>query len=137
MYPFESDFDNFAALTGDASWKDDKMRGYFKKLEKTNQFFRTPFSHGNNGWMSTTQADLRNLVQPLDAQLLGVAAAIIADIKPTPWGDINGAGSMSTEGWHLRMYRFWFCFHSPSPQPQALFLSYFVHRNFFFFFFWC
>ncbi|KAG9528249.1 glucose-methanol-choline oxidoreductase-like protein, partial [Aureobasidium melanogenum] len=33
VYPHRSDFDNIAAITGDASWSADNMRKYFVKLE--------------------------------------------------------------------------------------------------------
>ena len=34
VYPHNSDWQNIADLTGDASWAPDKMRAYFEKLER-------------------------------------------------------------------------------------------------------
>src|SRR5262245_57484580 len=33
LYPHEADWDGIAALTGDASWRADRMRAYFQRLE--------------------------------------------------------------------------------------------------------
>ena len=33
IYPHNADWDRIAELTGDASWRADKMRGYFERIE--------------------------------------------------------------------------------------------------------
>ena len=58
VYPHDSDWKSIADLTGDASWAPDKMRGYFKKLERCT-YARDPASgHGDQGWLTTTGFDL-------------------------------------------------------------------------------
>lgn len=65
VYPHDSDWDNIAALTGDASWKAENMRGYFERLE--NCHHRSPYRwlaklginptrHGFSGWLDTEKA---------------------------------------------------------------------------------
>src|SRR5262245_44859915 len=59
VYPHESDWNHIADVTGDDSWRADKMRGYFSVLEKceylgTNQ---DATGHGFKGWLSTNRAD--------------------------------------------------------------------------------
>ena len=65
VYPHDADWDNIAALTGDASWKADNMRKYFELLE--NCQYRpldrawaeagvNPSRHGWNGWLQTEKA---------------------------------------------------------------------------------
>lgn len=64
VYPHNSDWQNIADLTGDASWAPDKMRAYFEKLERCayvkdpGQGKPNPTRHGYKGWLSTTDFDL-------------------------------------------------------------------------------
>jgi choline dehydrogenase-like flavoprotein len=65
VYPHDADWDNIAALTGDASWSAPNMRSYFELLE--NCQYRpldrelgligiNPSKHGWNGWLPTEKA---------------------------------------------------------------------------------
>jgi choline dehydrogenase-like flavoprotein len=65
VYPHNGDWDNIAALTGDASWKAGNMRQYFQRME--NCHYRTPYRwlswlginparHGFGGWLHTEKA---------------------------------------------------------------------------------
>ena len=58
VYPHDSDWDHIAELTGDDSWKSDRMRGYFERLERCE--YQVPDAatrHGFRGWLCTNVAD--------------------------------------------------------------------------------
>jgi len=80
VLPQDSDWNNIAAITGDDSWKADKMDGYFERLENCTYVARpgslkSAFSsltellqghddwrdlqhgHGFDGWLTTSEAD--------------------------------------------------------------------------------
>jgi choline dehydrogenase len=65
VYGHNSDWQHIADLTGDSSWKPDKMRGYFERLERCGYVKRpakgapNPTRHGYGGWLSTTGPDLK------------------------------------------------------------------------------
>jgi choline dehydrogenase len=65
VYPQNADWDFIADLTGDASWRAEKMRSYFQRLERCRHrpFYRwlarlgiNPTRHGWRGWLSTERA---------------------------------------------------------------------------------
>ena len=65
VYPHNEDWDRVADLTGDESWRADRMRAYFERLEDCRhrplaRFFGrlgiTPSRHGWGGWLSTEKA---------------------------------------------------------------------------------
>jgi choline dehydrogenase-like flavoprotein len=65
VYPHNADWDGIAALTGDASWRAETMRGWFEMLEDCrHRPLERPWSwlglnrsrHGWNGWLSTEKA---------------------------------------------------------------------------------
>ena len=65
VYPHDADWDGIAALTGDATWAADKMRGYLERLENCHHrpLYRwlgklgiNPSRHGWNGWLQTEKA---------------------------------------------------------------------------------
>jgi choline dehydrogenase-like flavoprotein len=66
VYPADEDWDGIADLTGDESWRPDKMRGYFELLENCHHrpFDRVlaestghnPSQHGWRGWLQTEKA---------------------------------------------------------------------------------
>jgi choline dehydrogenase len=64
--PHNSDWDELADLTGDPSWRSDRMRPYFERLENCGHrpFERllsklglNPSRHGWSGWLSTERAN--------------------------------------------------------------------------------
>jgi choline dehydrogenase len=80
VYPHNADWDGIAALTGDASWSADRMRGYFERLEdcRHRPIWRllgelgiNPSRHGWGGWLQVEKAipraalDDRDLVDVL------------------------------------------------------------------------
>ena len=64
VYPHDADWDNIAALTGDASWNAANMRTYFERLENCHHRCLTaafvvglnPTRHGFKGWLHTEKA---------------------------------------------------------------------------------
>ena len=65
VYPHDADWDEIAALTGDASWKADRMRTFFERLENCHHrpvsrllswLGINPTRHGFRGWLSTEKA---------------------------------------------------------------------------------
>ncbi len=64
VYGHGSDWDHIAELTGDPSWRAERMRTYFERLERCGYVDRpgagqpNPTRHGYEGWLSTTGPDL-------------------------------------------------------------------------------
>jgi len=65
IYPHDADWDNIAALTGDASWNANNMRKYFRRMENCHYrpLYRwlsrlgfNPGRHGFRGWLHTEKA---------------------------------------------------------------------------------
>lgn len=65
VYPHNDDWDYIAELTGDPSWRADKMRSHFERLERCRHrpLFRwlaklgfNPTRHGWSGWLTTERA---------------------------------------------------------------------------------
>jgi len=62
VYPHNADWNQIADLTGDASWRAEKMRAYFERLENCthrpeerlhSHLGRNPSRHGWDGWLHT------------------------------------------------------------------------------------
>jgi choline dehydrogenase-like flavoprotein len=62
IYPHNADWNQIADLTGDASWRAEKMRDYFERIEKCahrpgehalSHLGQNPSRHGWNGWLQT------------------------------------------------------------------------------------
>ena len=65
VYPHNTDWNYIADLTGDASWRAERMRGYFERLERcahrpdeqaANHLGANPSRHGWSGWLQTESA---------------------------------------------------------------------------------
>jgi choline dehydrogenase len=72
VYPHASDWNDIAQITGDPSWRADKMRRYFEILERC-EYLKTSDDargHGFKGWLATRRADAR--VALTDLRLLSV-----------------------------------------------------------------
>ncbi|MFL5088395.1 MAG: GMC family oxidoreductase [Xanthobacteraceae bacterium] len=61
--PHNSDWAHIAKLTGDSSWRPERMRDYFKRFERC-EYIQLPWNrwwnwgrHGFHGWLSTSLAD--------------------------------------------------------------------------------
>ncbi|MEO5822086.1 MAG: GMC family oxidoreductase [Vicinamibacteraceae bacterium] len=85
-YPFNSDWDQLADLTGDPSWRSDAMRAYFERLENCRhrrlERFKAKFGwnrsrHGWSGWLPTEKAIPESAMRDRDLRrtLLGSARA--------------------------------------------------------------
>jgi choline dehydrogenase-like flavoprotein len=75
VYPFESDWNYIATLTGDSSWSADNMRTYFEKLESNEYLPTSVVGHGYSGWLSTSVTDLILVLQDLKVLSLVISAA--------------------------------------------------------------
>ena len=65
VYPHNTDWNQIADLTGDASWRAEKMRDYFERIEECahrpderllSHLGRNPSRHGWDGWLQTETA---------------------------------------------------------------------------------
>ncbi|KAI9351174.1 hypothetical protein DFJ73DRAFT_953735 [Zopfochytrium polystomum] len=101
VYPFESDFDDLASLTGDSSWANSNMRKYFEKMEDNHYALSILGNHGTGGWLPISQPDLRAALTPVDVKLLATIAAFGLSTPVTLFDDINYPGANEKEGWHL------------------------------------
>jgi choline dehydrogenase-like flavoprotein len=79
LYPHDSDWDDIAALTGDATWRADRMQRYAHKIEDCRHriFWRLLHrlglertGHGWSGWLSTEHARPREVFA--DDDLVGL-----------------------------------------------------------------
>lgn len=78
VYPHESDWNAIADLTGDESWRADKMRRYYEIIERC-EYLRPnddPRGHGTRGWLGVSRFDVRSLgLDGLDAKLVAIVKA--------------------------------------------------------------
>jgi choline dehydrogenase len=76
IYPHNSDWDHIAELTGDASWRSDRMRTYFERLEccEYPSLAERGERHGQNGWLATNIADPTLVVRDRFIPKIGIAA---------------------------------------------------------------
>jgi choline dehydrogenase len=97
VYPPNYDWDAIATLTGDPSWRSNRMRSYFERLERCTYvsrprfpvripriaefLFRLPLPlgwfidrtrHGFDGWLTTSLLRLKEFIPYLDRELLDV-----------------------------------------------------------------
>jgi choline dehydrogenase-like flavoprotein len=72
VYPHNADWDHIAELTGDASWRADKMRRLFERLERCRHrplhrwlalFGFNPARHGWRGWLQTEFAIPKSVLE--------------------------------------------------------------------------
>jgi len=79
LYPHNSDWDDIATLTGDASWSSDNMRRYFTRLERCEYVSRVDAGsrHGFDGWLATNVADPLLMVRDAFAQ--GLVKAMLRE----------------------------------------------------------
>ncbi len=65
LYPHNADWNQLADLTGDPSWRAEKMRSYFERIERCehrgderalSRIGRNPSRHGWEGWLQTERA---------------------------------------------------------------------------------
>ncbi|RAQ44789.1 hypothetical protein AFGD_009447 [Aspergillus flavus] len=63
IYPYRSDFDYMAELTGDSSWRAENMLKYFVGLEKNGYLPPEKRGHGYNGCLGIETSPLRLVLQ--------------------------------------------------------------------------
>jgi choline dehydrogenase len=79
MYPHDQDWDRIAEATGDSSWRNESMRGYFERLERCRHPVDDARGHGFAGWLATSVPDPLLLARdPLAQRLLFQAVTISA-----------------------------------------------------------
>ena len=86
VYPFESDWENLVAVTGDETWNAKNMRNIFKRMEKCKYIPADLSAHGRDGWFETTLTDVTLLFE--DAKLLSVVVAAASSLGKTPIGKV-------------------------------------------------
>jgi choline dehydrogenase len=114
VYPQNSDWDSIAALTEDDSWRADRMRAYFERIERCHYrplsklaalLFRwNPGRRGFSGWLPTSLANPLEVAR--DRRLLralGECVHTVIDALPDPIGRIRRAilGMMDPNDWML------------------------------------
>jgi choline dehydrogenase-like flavoprotein len=87
VYPHNADWNQIADLTGDPSWRAEKMRTYFERLEKCahrpdehalSRLGRNPSRHGWDGWLQTETS-------------VPSAAILDSDLRSTLLGSVRAA----------------------------------------------
>jgi choline dehydrogenase len=87
VYPHDEDWNSIADLTGDESWRADRMRTYLERLENCRyrpfrrlaaKFGYNPTRHGFSGWLSTEKAVPRLTLRDLDLMETIVESAAVA-----------------------------------------------------------
>ena len=87
LMPPASDWDDIAALTGDASWRGDAMHRYFERLERCRyrpralSLLGNPSGHGFDGWLTTETADPLLLAGDEKLERIVVSAAATAGVR--------------------------------------------------------
>ncbi len=93
VYPHNADWDDLAALTGDATWRAENMRKYFERLEncKHRPFFRflaalgiNPTRHGFGGWLHTEKTIPPAALKDFDL-VQSLLDSIGTAVGETPW----------------------------------------------------
>jgi choline dehydrogenase len=72
VYPSNADWNQLADLTGDASWRGERMRSYFERLERcehrgdeklASRLGANPSRHGWKGWLQTEVAPIEPVIK--------------------------------------------------------------------------
>ncbi|KAH1327650.1 hypothetical protein KXV58_004874 [Aspergillus fumigatus] len=75
IYPYESDWQDLAMLTGNDSWAPHKMRGYFTRLERNRYLPSSLAGHVFDGWLTTSLTQLTLVLEDQKLLSLVIAAA--------------------------------------------------------------
>lgn len=84
ILPTNGDWNRIKELTGDDSWDAEKMREYYKKIEKNEQPFPIDAdAHGYSGWLKTAVTPLSLVAQDFKilSVVLGAAASAGVELK--------------------------------------------------------
>jgi len=121
VYPHDSDWNELADLTGDASWRAANMRTYFQRLENCGhrgwqRFLSTlgmdASKHGWSGWLSTEHSipnaavkdrDLRTVIlESIRAAFRDVGSPFLSQARLDSQADPNDARSVAESAVGLR-----------------------------------
>ena len=103
VYPHNSDWNQIADITGDASWRADKMRTYFERLENCrhrglerfwSKFGLNPSRHGWSGWLPTEKAMPRNAIA--DGDLRQTVTRSAKDVLETVGGPLGDSARIES-----------------------------------------
>ncbi len=89
--PHDSDWDEMARITGDASWSAAAMKPYFQVLEKCN-YMPGAAGHGTDGWLETNRADAKLAVG--DSKIRKILVSAIATLTPDGGGILGRLGEL-------------------------------------------
>lgn len=111
MQAFDNDWNDIATLTGDSTWNADKMRNYWKKIEKNSYIPTSIIGHGFNGWLDTSLTSLitaagdLKLITLIAAASTALGKSILPSLITTVTGlagvflsDINAPGQLRVPG---------------------------------------
>jgi choline dehydrogenase len=95
MYPHNADWDGIAELTGDESWRADRMRSHFERMEDCHhrevdrlaaKLGFNPSRHGFGGWLTTEKSIPKLFPGNFDLveTIVESAVAAVADIGDIP-----------------------------------------------------
>ncbi|TDZ31461.1 Oxygen-dependent choline dehydrogenase [Colletotrichum spinosum] len=95
-YAHDSDWSNFASITGDDSWSPDNMRSYFEKIEKNMYLPSSIIGHGFSGWLGLSLTSLSLVVedQKLLSLILSAASAMGQSLLGTLLTTVTGLGQV-------------------------------------------
>ncbi|KAI1342940.1 hypothetical protein F5Y15DRAFT_371422 [Xylariaceae sp. FL0016] len=111
MKAHDSDWEHIADLTGDESWRADKMLSHFKTIEHNHYLPSSVVGHGFSGWFWTELTSLSLVVEDLKLlsliisaasamgkSLVGILLGTIAGLGQVLLRDLNAPGQTSVEG---------------------------------------
>ena len=88
--PPDADWDIIANLTGDDSWRPDRMRAYYEQIEHSDYVAAGTPGHGFDGWLHSNQNDLDLWAEDENfAGLLQSAANVTEGEQPTIQGTFD------------------------------------------------
>jgi choline dehydrogenase len=94
IYPHDSDWEYIADLTGDDSWRSDRMHQYFQRIERCRYARRPkdgkphPGGHGFTGWLPTVIAKPQLALRDWQAIRI-VSAALCASVSGRFWSSAH------------------------------------------------
>jgi choline dehydrogenase len=103
IYPHDSDWDGIAKLTGDPSWRADRMRRYFERVEQCTYIPKpatgesNPSGHGYDGWLKVSMVDPMLAIH--DRQ-------IIETVKDAALTSLLAGAPTFGKRWFIALWRF-------------------------------
>ena len=105
VYPHNSDWEHMADVTGDDSWRAEKMRRYFVRLERCGyeSSEETASRHGFRGWLATNVADPMLMVR--DKYLVSLVRATARESFVTMDDSLGQVGAKLKSGYDPNDWR--------------------------------